>query len=96
MPDWKEATLKIGRQVWEDQQARADERHVAVFSEGFDEAANICVSIVAERIAELMTKIQSGSYLSTEEQFLLSRLTGLKEEMEKALHSFFDQDAQDR
>ncbi|MEU8844017.1 hypothetical protein AB0D97_33720 [Streptomyces roseus] len=96
MPDWKETTRDLGRQVVLDQLARIEERRTAVFTEGFNEAANICVNALTDTIAELMAKIQSGSYLSTEEQFLLSRLTKLKIELEEKLYSFFGTEAEDR
>jgi len=52
------------------------------YDDGFREAANICMSVLAESSADLMKKIKPGEGLSTEEQFLLRRLSELQTEME--------------
>ncbi|GAB2813850.1 hypothetical protein GCM10027073_52690 [Streptomyces chlorus] len=66
------------------------------YADGFNEAAHICVSALSESINELLAQIKSGSYLSNEEQFLLSRLSQLKTEMEFGLRNFWASESVDR
>ncbi|MEE1805232.1 hypothetical protein [Streptomyces sp. BE133] len=60
------------------------------YADGFNSAANICVSVLSDAIDGLLAKIKSGDYLSDEEQALLSRLTELKAEMEEGLRNFWE------
>lgn len=60
------------------------------YADGFNSAANICVSVLSDDIDVLLAKIKSGDYLSDEEQALLSRLTELKAEMEEGLRNFWE------
>lgn len=59
------------------------------FSNGYNEAANICVGIITKKIDELFSKINSDSFLSTQEQFLLSKLKELQSETEDELRNFW-------
>ncbi|MGO4349287.1 hypothetical protein AB4Z45_27735 [Paenibacillus sp. MCAF9] len=61
------------------------------FDEGYDEAANICLGVITKKIDELFSKINSDSdsYLSKEEQFMLSKLKELKSETEEQLRNFY-------
>lgn len=52
---------------------------------GYDEAAEICLSILSESIDELSDKDKTGKRLSDKEQFLHVQLNKLKREMERAL-----------
>lgn len=66
------------------------------YSDGFNDAANLCVNLVADKAAALMDKITSGSLLSSDEQVLLASLTGLKAEMESGLHAHERDETPDR
>lgn len=59
------------------------------FARGFDEAASISVGVLSKNIDDLLNKIKSGSYLTDQEQFLLSRLTEMKAATEKDLRDFW-------
>ena len=61
-----------------------------VFIDGFEDAANICLGVLSNNIDGLLKKIKSGSYLSNEEQFLLSRLTEIKSETEEYLRNYLN------
>jgi hypothetical protein len=52
-------------------------------------AANVCVGVLSETIDGLLKQIKSGSYLSDQEQFLLSKLNELKSQTENALSDFW-------
>lgn len=58
------------------------------YRKGFNEAGTICVSVLSRNIDNLLNKIKSGSYLTDEEQFLLSRLTEMKSATEQELYDF--------
>ncbi|MFG2249134.1 hypothetical protein [Spirillospora sp. NPDC048823] len=58
------------------------------FTEGFEAAAHICLDILSKNIDDLHKQIDTGDYLSNEEQALLSRLNRIKMETEKGLHRF--------
>lgn len=60
------------------------------FGAGYDEAADICMSLLSGKIEGLIGKISEGESLSDREQFLLSSLHKLRTEMDDALHAFFD------
>ena len=47
------------------------------FFDGYNTAANICVDVITKNIDELFSQINSGSFLSDQEQFLLSKLNDL-------------------
>ena len=55
------------------------------FFDGYNTAANICVDVITKNIDELFSQINSGSFLSDQEQFLLSKLNDLKSETEEKL-----------
>jgi hypothetical protein len=59
------------------------------FIDGYNEAANICVGILTKKIDDLFSKIDSDSYLSKQEQFMLSKLKELKSETEDELRDFW-------
>jgi len=59
------------------------------FIDGYNEAADICVSIITKKIDELFSQINSGSFLSEQEQFMLSKLKELKSETEEELQVFW-------
>jgi hypothetical protein len=71
--------------IREDARGRLDDEFLA----GYTEAANICVDLQSKKIDGLLSQIKSGSYLSDEEQFLLSQLNALKSETERALRVYF-------
>jgi hypothetical protein len=55
------------------------------FADGFDKAANICTGVLSKNIDGLKKKMEAGDYLSSQEQFLLSRLFEIESETEKDL-----------
>ena len=71
------------RKIQQDARGRLDDEYLA----GYNEAANICVDLLSKKIDGLLNQIKSGSYLSEEEQFLLSQLNALKSETERTLHA---------
>lgn len=58
-----------------------------VFSDGFNEAANLCVGLVTGKIESLLAQMKSGG-LSDMEQRLFAELTDLKAEIEKQLYHY--------
>lgn len=69
----------------------ADNKRIyEAFNDGYHEAANICVGILEKKIDELLSQIKSGSYLSEQEQFMLSKLNELKSETEEELRNFWN------
>lgn len=58
------------------------------FAAGYDEAANICMGIVTNKINDLIATINSGQLLLEKEQLLLVSLNQLKSETEEALRAF--------
>lgn len=58
------------------------------FAAGYDEAANICVEIITKKTNDLLAGIDSGQFLSENEQLLLATLNQLKSETEEALRAF--------
>ncbi len=69
-------------------QGMANGRIDRAFGQGFDEAANLCVNLVAKTIADLVDKINEGELLTPDEQLLVGKLTVLKAEMERQLHAW--------
>ncbi|MER8104629.1 hypothetical protein [Kitasatospora sp. NPDC094016] len=61
------------------------------FADGYNEAANISVEILAKTIGDLQKRAASGDFLSEHEQFLSGKLYELKADMEKALYDFWEQ-----
>lgn len=59
------------------------------FINGYNEAANICVGIITNKIDELFNKINSDSFLSEQEQFVLLKLKEIKTETEEELRNFW-------
>ena len=59
------------------------------FADGYSEAANVCVGVLSKTIDALLKQIKPGSYLSDQEQFLLSKLNELKSQTENALSDFW-------
>ncbi|MBB5871895.1 hypothetical protein F4553_005274 [Allocatelliglobosispora scoriae] len=76
------------RDVLDGVRKRVNDRDDDVFADGFNEATSICVGILSKNIDDLLNQIKSGSYLSDQEQFLLSRLTEMKSETEKCLRDY--------
>ncbi|MEV0809332.1 hypothetical protein [Micromonospora sp. NPDC050200] len=66
------------------------ERNRALFEDeffnGFEGAANICLSVLSESIAEIKSK--PGGKSSTQEQLLLLKLYEIKDEIEARLRDF--------
>ena len=60
-----------------------------IFVDGYNEAAGICVGTITKKMDELYSQISSGSFLSEQEQFLLSNLKELKSETEEKLYDFW-------
>lgn len=58
------------------------------YNSGYEEAASVCLGVLSKNIDDLMNKIKPGSYLSDQEQFLLSKLTELKSTTERDLQDF--------
>jgi hypothetical protein len=67
----------------------ASEHSDDAFADGYNDAANICVGVLSETIDGLLKQIKLGSYLSDQEQFLLSKLNELKSQTENALSDFW-------
>ncbi len=67
-----------------------NDRLIDAFADGYEEAADICVSVLTKNIDGLLNQIKSGNYLSDQEQFLLSKLTQVKTETERALRDYWD------
>lgn len=68
--------------------ATGNQRLDEEFAAGYDEAANICVEIVTNKINDLIATINSGQLLLEKEQLLLVSLNQLKSETEEALRAF--------
>jgi len=66
----------------------ADSHMNDAFFDGYNTAANICVDVITKNIDELFSQINSGSFLSDQEQFLLSKRNDLKSETEEKLVDF--------
>jgi hypothetical protein len=66
----------------------ADSHMNDAFFDGYNTAANICVDVITKNIHELFSQINSGSFLSDQEQFLLLKLNDLKSETEEKLVDF--------
>ncbi|WP_433474748.1 hypothetical protein ACQPZP_39585 [Spirillospora sp. CA-142024] len=64
----------------------ANDRTGEIFTEGFEEAANICMDVLSKNIDALLDQIKLGGNLSKQEQFLLSNLIEIKSETEKRLN----------
>lgn len=63
-------------------------RHDAeVFSEGFNDAANLCVDILSDRINELRRGMKSGG-IDVDQQRLFAELSDLKDEVERRLRAY--------
>lgn len=82
----------LGREALGRVQSAAGERVDQAFEDGFNEAANLCVQVVAEAAGALSSKMATEA-LTDREQAQLARLTFLKEEIERALYGFWDQPA---
>jgi hypothetical protein len=63
------------------------------FLHGYDEAANLCLTVLSESIDELRARIESGSFLSEAEQLLMSRLMSLREDMAHRLHGLLESES---
>ena len=55
------------------------------FNRGFDEAANLCIGILEQKINDLANKISPSTFLTEAEQLLLATLQQLKVETEDRL-----------
>ena len=69
------------------EQGRRNVRN-AVYFEGFDDAAVVCMEIISKKIEGLFNKINEGNSLSGQEQFLLAQLNVLKKEIDDDLIRF--------
>jgi len=78
----------VGREFLGRMRSGANERLDEQFSIGFNEAANLCVDLLNQKINGLMNKITSDGSLSTPEQHLLAGLNSLKSEMEQGLYDY--------
>jgi hypothetical protein len=58
------------------------------FNDGYNEDANICVGTITKKVDELFSQINSNSFLSEREQFMLLKLKELKSETEEKLRDF--------
>ena len=62
----------------------------AIYFEGFDEAANVCMETIDIKIEKLFIKIKDGKSLSAQEQFLLAQLNELKKEIDGNLIKYLE------
>ena len=84
----KEFFKEIGNDTLKKVRESADSHMNDAFFDGYNTAANICVDVITKNIHELFSQINSGSFLSDQEQFLLSKLNDLKSETEEKLVDF--------
>ena len=70
----KEFFKEIGNDTLKKVRESADSHMNDAFFDGYNTAANICVDVITKNIHELFSQINSGSFLSDQEQFLLSKL----------------------
>lgn len=82
----KEFFKEIGNDTLKKVRESADSHMNDTFFDGYNTAANICVDVITKNIDELFSQINSGSFLSDQEQFLLSKLNDLKSETEEKLY----------
>lgn len=61
-----------------------------IYADGYDMAAHICLGIITKKMDELYGQISSGSFLSEQEQYMLSKLKELKSETEEKLNYFWE------
>lgn len=92
MAGFVDGAREFGREALGRVRNAAGERVDQAFEEGFNEAANLCVRVVAEAAAPLTAKMATEA-LTEREQAQLARLTILKDEIERALYGFWDQPA---
>ena len=94
MPNEKNVTRDllggVGRFALDGVRRVANEHSDASFTDGFNEAANICVEMLTKNIDELLNKIKFGNFLTEQEQFLLSRLTEMKSATEQSLFDYWE------
>lgn len=55
---------------------------------GYNEAGDRCLGVLSRKIDDLQTQVKSGSSLSKQDQFLLTKLHELKAEIESELCNF--------
>ena len=55
---------------------------------GYNEAGDRCLGVLSRNIDDLQTQVKSGSSLSKQDQFLLTKLHELKAEIESELRNF--------
>lgn len=84
---WRGFAAELGTHVRRSATERLDEEFIV----GFNEAANISVGLLTAKIDELMSRMQSGSYLSEPDQQLLAQLAALKTETEESLRKYWEQ-----
>lgn len=84
----KEFFKEIGNDTLKKVRESADSHMNDAFFDGYNTAANICVDVITKNIDELFSQINSGSFLSDQEQFLLLKLNDLKSETEEKLVDF--------
>jgi hypothetical protein len=89
MPSGNGFMREVLERVIDDARRNKNARFDAEYIDGFNEAANICLSVLSESIDGLLAKIESGDYLSNQEQFLLARLKGLETEMQTGFKNSF-------
>lgn len=59
-----------------------------VYDHGYNEAGDRCLGVLSKNIDDLQTQVKSGSSLSKQDQFLLTKLHDLKAEIESELRDF--------
>lgn len=57
----------------------------SLYVDGYDEAANVCFSVIDKSIEELLDRINNGETLSVQEQYLLAQLNSLKKGLDDEL-----------
>ena len=66
---------------------RVRNREEDTFFDGYDKAADICLTVIDEKISELYEKIDNGELLSNQEQYFMSQLNKLKKKIEDRLRN---------
>jgi len=77
--EWRSWMRELGRQQIEN-----------LFADGYNKAASICIGMLSRKIDGLISQMESGPFLSEQEQFLLSSLTRMRSDTESALHDYWN------
>ena len=86
----REYFADMGREILGRARSDVNNRFDVARAEGFEAAADICLNVLSRSIDGLLSRIKSGTYLTDQEQFLLSTLNDLKSETENELRIHWD------